>query len=115
MKIVPDTRLPRVAIVAASADLIGGQSVAAVLLEKALRADGCDVTYVPVNSPLPRRLRWVRRFRAARTLVNSVFFLWSLRRLTRCDVVHVFSASYWSFLLAPAPAMLADADLFVNE
>jgi glycosyltransferase involved in cell wall biosynthesis len=96
-----------VAIVAASADLIGGQSVEAVLLEKALREDGCEVSYVPVNPVLPRSLRWVRRFKAARTLVNLMFFLPTLRRLGGCDVVHVFSASYWSFLLAPAPAMMA--------
>ena len=29
-----------------------------------------------------------------------------LSRLTNADVVHVFSASYWSFLIAPVPAML---------
>jgi glycosyltransferase involved in cell wall biosynthesis len=34
-------------------------------------------------------------------------YLPSLLTLARTDVVHVFSASYWSFLLAPVPAMLA--------
>jgi glycosyltransferase involved in cell wall biosynthesis len=39
--------------------------------------------------------------------VNQCLYLLSLLGLARADVVHVFSASYWSFLLAPAPAMLA--------
>ena len=34
-------------------------------------------------------------------------YLPSLARLAACDVAHVFSASYASFLLAPMPAMLA--------
>jgi glycosyltransferase involved in cell wall biosynthesis len=29
-----------------------------------------------------------------------------LIRVRSCDIVHVFSASYWSFLLAPTPAIL---------
>jgi glycosyltransferase involved in cell wall biosynthesis len=39
--------------------------------------------------------------------LNQLLYLPSLIRLRRADVVHVFSASYWSFLLAPVPAMLA--------
>jgi glycosyltransferase involved in cell wall biosynthesis len=41
-----------------------------------------------------------------RTVVNQALYLPRLARLRRADVVHVFSASYWSFLLAPVPAML---------
>jgi glycosyltransferase involved in cell wall biosynthesis len=29
-----------------------------------------------------------------------------LRRVPHCDIVHAFSASYWSYLLAPLPALL---------
>ncbi|OLC64135.1 MAG: hypothetical protein AUH69_12865 [Actinobacteria bacterium 13_1_40CM_4_65_12] len=39
--------------------------------------------------------------------MNQSFYLPSLLRLRRADVAHVFSASYWSFLLAPVPAILA--------
>jgi glycosyltransferase involved in cell wall biosynthesis len=41
-----------------------------------------------------------------RTLLNQALYLVGLARLRRVDVVHVFSASFWSFLLAPVPAML---------
>jgi glycosyltransferase involved in cell wall biosynthesis len=41
-----------------------------------------------------------------RTVVTSIAYGWSLlRSLGRYDVVHAFSASYWSFVLAPLPAM----------
>jgi glycosyltransferase involved in cell wall biosynthesis len=42
-----------------------------------------------------------------RTLVTSAAYLLQLvRRLPRADVVHIFSASYWSFILAPTPALV---------
>ena len=97
----------RVAIVAASLDILGGQGVQARTLVEALRADGYAVAFVPINPRFPRRLRWVRRIPYVRTLLNQALYLPGLLRLARADVVHVFSASYWSFLLAPLPAMLA--------
>ena len=106
--------LPRVAIVAASLEVVGGQSIEAALLAEALRADGYEITLVPQNPWLPKALRWVRKFRVARTFVNQFFYLPTLVRLARADVVHVFSASYWSFLLAPASAMLV-ARLFRKQ
>ena len=98
---------PRVAIVAASLDILGGQGVQARALVEALRADGYPVTFLPINPRFPRALAWVRRVRVLRTLLNQALYVPSLLRLARADVVHVFSASVWSFLLAPLPAMLA--------
>jgi glycosyltransferase involved in cell wall biosynthesis len=98
---------PHVAIVAASLDILGGQGVQADTLVRALRADGYPVTFIPINPRFPRALRWVRRLRFVRTLLNQLLFLPRLLRLADADVVHVFSASFWSFLLAPVPAMLA--------
>lgn len=105
------TRRPRIALVAASLDILGGQGVQARALVDALRADGYPVDFVPINPRFPRGLRWLRRIPYARTLLNQLLYLPSLMRLARADVVHVFSASFWSFLLAPVPAMLA-ATLF---
>jgi L-malate glycosyltransferase len=97
---------PRIAIVAASLDILGGQGVQAKTLMEGLRADGYPVMFVPINPALPGALRWVRRVPLLRTIVNQNLFVPSLIRLDAADVVHVFSASYWSFLLAPVPAML---------
>jgi glycosyltransferase involved in cell wall biosynthesis len=101
------TPRPRVAIVAASLDILGGQGVQARALADALRRDGYSVDFVPINPRFPRGLGWLRRLRYLRTLVNQALYLPSLVRLARADVVHVFSASFWSFLLAPVPAMVA--------
>jgi glycosyltransferase involved in cell wall biosynthesis len=95
-----------VAIVGPSLDILGGQGVQARALADALQRDGVRMTFVPINPRFPRGLRWVRRVRYLRTLLNQALFVPSLCRLVRADVVHVFSASFWSFLLAPVPAML---------
>ena len=97
----------RIALVAASMEILGGQGVQARALATELRKDGYELTFVPVNPSFPPMLRWLRGWPYARTLLNQALFLPSLLRLRGVDVVHVFSASYWSFLLAPAPAILA--------
>jgi glycosyltransferase involved in cell wall biosynthesis len=99
------TEPPRIAIVAASLDILGGQGVQARSLVDALRADGHPVTFVPINARFPGPLGALRRFRGVRTLVNQSLYLPGLARLAAVDVAHVFSASYASFLLAPLPAM----------
>jgi L-malate glycosyltransferase len=98
---------PRVAMVAASLDILGGQGVQAAALAEALRDDGSDIRFIPINPTFPAGLRWLRRWPYARTVLNQMLYLPNLAGLGNADVVHVFSASYWSFLLAPAPAILA--------
>ncbi len=50
---------------------------------------------------VPSKIKYLR------TLATEVTYLaLLLRELRRADIVHVFSASYSSFLLAPLPAML---------
>jgi glycosyltransferase involved in cell wall biosynthesis len=105
---------PRVAIVAASLDILGGQGVQASSLIEALRRDGHYVTFLPINPRFPWPLGPVRRWRGVRTLVNQSLYLPGLTRLAAVDVAHIFSASYASFLLAPAPAM-AMARLFAKR
>jgi L-malate glycosyltransferase len=97
----------RVVLVAPTLDILGGQAVQAHALAEALRQDGYEVTFLPVNPKFPTGLQWLRRYPYVRTLLNQVLYLPSLARLRRADVVHIFSASYWSFLLAPLPAILA--------
>jgi len=79
--------------------------VQASRLVDALKHDGYDVTFLPINPTFPSGIRSLRNIRYVRTPVNQMLYLPSLTRLASVDVVHVFSASYWSFLLAPVPAM----------
>ncbi|MBB3047831.1 glycosyltransferase involved in cell wall biosynthesis [Litorivivens lipolytica] len=103
--------IDRVAIVAPNLDILGGQGVQAFSLAEALAKDGIQVDFVAVNPRFPKGLRWVRRIPLLRTLLNQIFYTASLLRLRDADVVHIFSASYWSFMLAPLPALIA-AKLF---
>jgi len=96
----------RVAFVAPSLDILGGQAVQADRLLRAWQDDpDVDAWLVPVNTTLPAALRFTTRVKYLRTLVNELTYLPRLvRELARADVVHIFSASYSSFLLAPLPA-----------
>src|SRR5678815_6056826 len=63
---------------------------------------------VPINPRPPSAFRWATRIKYLRTIVTEMTYVPLLaRELARADVVHVFSASYASFLLAPLPAILA--------
>lgn len=98
---------PHVVLVAASLELFGGQSVQAAMLADRLRAEGYAVGWIPINPRFPKPLLWLRRIPYLRTLANVLLYLPSLVRLRKADVVHVFSAAYFSFLLGPVPALLA--------
>jgi glycosyltransferase involved in cell wall biosynthesis len=84
----------------------GGQALHAVDLAHHLRREGYAVHLLPIDPDFPPGARWVRRLPYLRTMLNQSLYLPSLLTLRRSDVVHVSSASYWSFLLAPLPAML---------
>ena len=98
----------RVCIVAPSLDILGGQAVVAQRLMTQLERDpDIELSFVPHNPRLPGVLRHLQRVKYLRTVVTSVAYVGSLLRVLRHqDVIHVFSASYWSFLLAPTPAVL---------
>ena len=102
---------PRIAVVAASLEILGGQGVQARSLVDGLRRDGYPVTFCPINPRFPWPLRPLRHVRYVRTLINQMCYVPSLARLASADVVHVFSASYWSFLLAALPAIAAARSL----
>jgi glycosyltransferase involved in cell wall biosynthesis len=101
------SQLPKIAMVAPSLGILGGQAVQAKVLADHLRLDGYDVQHVPINPPFPRGAGWLKRLRYIRTVANEGLYLPTLRKLRSADVVHVTSASYWSFLLAPLPAIVA--------
>jgi glycosyltransferase involved in cell wall biosynthesis len=98
----------RVAIVAPTLRILGGQAVQADRLLKAWQGDkDVEAWLVPINPVPPGPLKRLLNVKFARTLFTQLFY-WPLlaRELRRADVVHVFSASYFSFLLAPLPALL---------
>jgi glycosyltransferase involved in cell wall biosynthesis len=98
----------RVCLVGPSLDILGGQAVQAQRLRERLgESPRLEVSFLPVNPRLPGPLALLQRITFVRTIVTSLAYGWSLvRRLPSVDVVHAFSASYWSFVLAPLPAML---------
>lgn len=98
----------RLLIVGPSFDILGGQSVQAARLIERLRAEpSLDVGFLPINPRLPGILRNLQRIKYVRTVVTSIAYVISLLlRVPRFDVLHVFSASYFSFVLAPTPAIL---------
>jgi len=98
----------RVCIVVASLDILGGQSVAAMrLLEGLAQVENIDAELLPINPRLPGFLSRLQRIKYIRTIVTFLYYVVTLLvKLRRYDVVHIFSASNFSFLLAPAPAVL---------
>lgn len=98
---------PRIVLVAPSLEILGGQGIQARALVEGLLDEGYDVSFVPINPHFPVGLQWIRRYPCVRTLLNEVLYLPSLLCLRRADVAHIFSASYWSFLLSPVPAIVA--------
>ncbi len=98
----------RIAIVVASPDILGGQAVQAARLIEGLSCEpGIEAELLPINPRLPGWLRWLQSIKYVRTVVTTLLYIALLLvKLPRFDVVHIFSASYFSFLLAPTPALL---------
>jgi len=87
---------------------MGGQAVQAERLLHGWQGDPrVRAWLVPINPVPPAPFDALLRIRYVRTVVTQCLY-WPLlyRELKRADVVHIFSASYASFLLAPLPAVL---------
>src|SRR5689334_1637899 len=111
MPVIPqsprESRL-NIAIVAPSMNILGGQAVQASRLLRAWQDDrDVHAWLLPINPVPPGPLAGLTRVKYIRTLATQLCY-WPLlvRELRHADVVHVFSASYFSFLLAPLPAVL---------
>ena len=98
----------RLLLVAPALRILGGQAVQAnYLLDHLSREPHFEVSFVPHNPRLPGPLRLLQSIKYVRTLVTSfVYCINLLLKIPRHDIVHTFSASYLSFLLAPAPAII---------
>ena len=98
------SRRVRVLLIAASVDIIGGQSIqAAQLLRRLVSEPAIEIRFLPVNPRLPRLLR----IRYLRTLAASLLYLIRLvSNIGRTDVLHIFTPGYLAFYLAPVPALV---------
>jgi glycosyltransferase involved in cell wall biosynthesis len=98
----------RLLIVAPSFDILGGQAVqAARLMDRLSEEPGLDVGFLAINPRLPGFLRKLQAIKYVRTFVTSIAYIASLfSQVRKYDVIHIFSASYFSFVLAPTPAIL---------
>jgi glycosyltransferase involved in cell wall biosynthesis len=98
----------KVAVVAPSLRYVGGQAVQAELLLRLWQDDpDVEMSFIAVDPPLPKLLAWAESIPGLRTILREpIYFLHLWRGLRDIDLAHIFSASYWSFLLAPAPAWL---------
>lgn len=98
----------RICVVAPSLDILGGQAMQAMRLLKHFRElPSIRAELLPINPRLPVPFRVLQRIKYVRTIVTTAAYVFSLlRTLHRYDIVHVFSAAYLSFVLAPLPAML---------
>jgi glycosyltransferase involved in cell wall biosynthesis len=98
----------RVLVVGPSFDILGGQAVQAGRLIARLRElAGFEVGFLAINPRLPGVLRKLQSVKYVRTIVTPLLYIVNLlAQIPRYDVIHIFSASYFSFVLAPTPAIL---------
>jgi L-malate glycosyltransferase len=94
--------------VAPSLRYVGGPAVQADLLLRLWRNDpDVEVKFVGIDPPLPSWLSWAESIRGLRTFLRQPLYLVDLwRGFQGADIAHIFSTSYWSFLIAAAPAWL---------
>jgi len=93
-------------LIAPSLDIVGGQAVqASRLLELLRNAPGIEIEFLPMNPKPP--FRWIRKIKYLRTVIVFVTFLGKLLAKAGCfDILHVFSAANYSFLLSAAPVVV---------
>ncbi len=94
----------RVLLVGPDLPIVGGQTVQARLLVEKFQNDAeVQLDLQAINPRFLPRLQSVKYLRTAVTTIKYLYDL--LTRIPRYDVIHIFSASYFSFVLAPTPAV----------
>lgn len=87
--------------------LVGGQSIQADYIFRGLQHEtAVAMSFQAIDPALPRVLSSLQRIRYVRTGVTFPLYCVQLFfSVLRCDVLHIFSASYCSFVLATTPAV----------
>ncbi|MCP9493816.1 MAG: glycosyltransferase family 4 protein [Pyrinomonadaceae bacterium MAG19_C2-C3] len=102
------TNTVRVLLVAPSLGILGGQAIqASRLVEKFRQEKSLQIGFQPIDPRLPGAFGKLQNIKYVRTVVTSLMYIAQLlARIPRYDVIHIFSASFSSFVIAPTPAIL---------
>ncbi len=97
----------RVLLIAPSLHILGGQAVQAKrLLEWLGSRPEVSMGFQPINPKLPGVLVRLQEVKLLRTLITATLYLSMMTaRAWRYDILHVFTASYWSYTLWSLPAL----------
>ena len=95
----------KILIIAASDRIVGGHSVQAKEMAKQFNvSQSFKIRRFHIDTKLPN---FILKIKYLRTLINEACYIIGLSpKVLWADVLHIFSASYWSFLLGPAPAIV---------
>jgi hypothetical protein len=98
----------RVCILAPSIRILGGQSRQAERLMLGLANEpSVEIGFISHDVNLPPPLRVLQRVKYVRTAVTAlVYWVTAIARLWRYDVIHAYSASYWSYVVCVVPIVL---------
>ena len=98
----------RVLIIAPSLEMLGGQSIqAANLIRHFEQESQLQTGFLPINPRLSGLFGKLQRIAYIRTILTSLAYCFSLLlTIPKYDLIHIYSASYLSFVLAPTPAIL---------
>ncbi len=102
------SRVPKVLVIAPSLDMLGGQSrQCARLLARLKEESSLYVEFLPVNPRLPKPFQFLQKIKYSRTIFTTLYYwLLLLSKAWRFDVLHIFSASYYSYMLSAMPPVL---------
>lgn len=98
----------KICLLAPSLEFIGGQSRQAVRLRTAFQDEASlHVDFIPHDPKLPRPFLWLQRIKYIRTVITTLLY-WTIlaARFHRYDLIHIFSASYYSYLFSVVPAIM---------
>lgn len=97
----------RVLLIAPSLHILGGQAVQGQrLIHWVSERPEVEIGFQPINPKLPGFLIHLQDIKFLRTVITlSLYFGMLAARVWRYDILHVFSASYWSYNLGTLPAL----------
>lgn len=98
----------RVLLIAPSLHILGGQAVQAQRLLGEIGQDhSVDIDFLAIAPVFPAPLRFLQSIRYLRTVLTFLYYLpqvfW---RVPQYEILHIFSASYWSYTLWSMPPLL---------